>query len=334
MSKKVANYIILVALVLVFAFITVCAFLNVDTASAMTVTTVFRSQDFFNNVLLYREPTTSNPLYFDLRSYISVWNIEFTVNSDSNFGFVLYSLDTNNNDKYHSAELTSRSYTDVSSIESYFYTPSSGSTRIMDYVLQFEMYRDTITNAYPTYLNVAYSPIATSPWNWTAKRFTADNWQVEYGNGIITGMVVASYTFGNDDYRFTFNYPCRMTDDFATAVDNGDTKVSTMYFSTDLQGGNQYQNGYNQGYLNGITQSNNQVDKSSASYKQGLIDGADGNNPYSFVALFGAIADSQLTFIDGLLGFDFLGFNLLTFFKVIITLGLVFAIFRIIKGGN
>lgn len=320
-SKKGLTIAMFIAFVVLFVCSTLCAFVYVPTASAMTSVTTFTTTQYLAQQYFYDSSLTSG------NNLLTTWYFTFDVES-SGLGFYLYTVDHNYNTNPTRVELLGRAYDNGNLTTNYFISLYGSGQRYADYILEYENYVDIITNVQPQYLTISYSSVALSRYDWTIKR-VYDSTSSTYG-----GYVIAHYTWGNNQYRFTYSFVVRTTLALAQGLDNGTTPIpnDTMYYSADLTESNQYNNGYNQGFTDGVRDQFNKVDKNSASYKQGLLDGINDNNPFSFVGLFGGIADAQLSIIDGLLGFEFLGVNVLSLFKVIITLGLVYGVFRLIKG--
>ena len=153
---------------------------------------------------------------------------------------------------------------------------------------------------------------------------------INYGNSYIR---VASFS-GTADIEFTLPqgasalYICS-----AGTVDFIVSNATLLYFTAnnyDLG----YKDGYNQGNTDGINNSISIVNRDSASwlygfnagYKSGVATAKDG----SFSSLFGSIADSQVSILNSLLDFEFLGFNMASFVKAILTIFLIVAIIRLV----
>lgn len=313
-----------------FAFVAllVCSslvmFTNTTTANAASVTSTFKTQNFFDVSPLYNGYGTENDW-----DNISTWsnaysNWYLTIQIDTITTITYGYIDINNSSAngYVESYLEYRNVDDLSTLESHFtIRTSSTSNRVLDYVLifeQFEQEQMTYTSI-PTYMSVAYSPLGTNQYNFTAKRVDEP----------VNSYVLANYTFGNTEYRLTFIFPVKVTRYAYNDITNGSNTYNyTMYYSADQQENSVFQAGYEQGKRDTM----NKVYTNSESYKQGVIDGASENNPYNFLNFFAGIADAQLKLIDGFLDFDFLGFNMLTLFKVILTLGICYGVFRLIKG--
>ena len=303
--------------------------LHTPVANAMTSVTTFKTFEYLSNQVFYNDTLT------DFKNYFCTWSIEFQIVESKEVGFVLYFLDHNYNKQVEEYIMDTRDYSTTNMVVDYIAT-STGNTsvRYMDYLLQVELLQDYIVDVSPKYLDITYTSVANSGYDWTVKRlfnYDLDTGVYESGND---QYILNTYTFGNDYYRFSFTYVVSTTTAYANMIDSevGKAISNRMYFSPDVNGSSTYGDGYSAGYRDAVITYNGKVYKESQSYLQGVIDGQAESNPFSFVGLFGAVADSQLKFIDGLLGFDFLGVNVLSLFKVIITMGMVYGVFRIIKG--
>lgn len=118
------------------------------------------------------------------------------------------------------------------------------------------------------------------------------------------------------------------------------------------QGENQsaesFSSGYQQGKQDGITQGLNEnqpnvykegydagvIVGDSAGYTRGYTAGANDAGNYTFLGLLGAVVDAPITALTGLLSFDLLGFNMLTFFYALMTLCLIIFVIRLLLGGK
>jgi hypothetical protein len=91
---------------------------------------------------------------------------------------------------------------------------------------------------------------------------------------------------------------------------------------------NGYSDGYNSGssigYSNGYT----------AGYNVGYDDGVADDNDYTFLGVIGAVIDAPIQAITGLLNFELFGVNLSALFFGLITVAIIIAIIRYIKGGK
>lgn len=103
-------------------------------------------------------------------------------------------------------------------------------------------------------------------------------------------------------------------------------------YNTSFNGTSNYQAGYDQGFNAG-----QQVGSSSAyseGYAAGYKTGSSSAETGNFLTLFTTIADSQLVLLKGFLDFEFLGFNMLTFFKGLMTVLICIMVVRLITSGS
>lgn len=130
------------------------------------------------------------------------------------------------------------------------------------------------------------------------------------------------------------------------AVDEHIAEVfTTDLYKTGYQNG--YAEGYNQGYHNGedygyetgyndfkgseeYTEALDNAYESGVDYgdQQGYIRGLSEDNPYTFRALFGAIADTPILFIRQLLGFEVFGVEAIAILMTMVTGCLILFVFR------
>lgn len=89
-----------------------------------------------------------------------------------------------------------------------------------------------------------------------------------------------------------------------------------------------YDNGYSAGYAIGRDTSY------SNGYSAGYAAGSAGAETGNFLTLFTTIADSQLVLLKGFLDFEFLGFNMLNFFKGLMTVLIAIMVVRLITSGS
>ena len=83
-----------------------------------------------------------------------------------------------------------------------------------------------------------------------------------------------------------------------------------------------YDNGYNLGFDNGHSQGY------SEGYTVGYNHGTSSASEFTFLGLLGAVFQAPITALTGLLNFNLLGFNMLTFYESLFTLAIVFIILR------
>lgn len=88
------------------------------------------------------------------------------------------------------------------------------------------------------------------------------------------------------------------------------------------------QDGYQNGYQSGLDVG------SQSGYQDGFSDGVQSANDYSFMGLLGAVIDTPVTALTGLLNFEILGFNILSFVTGLITLALIIFIVKLCIGGK
>lgn len=278
--------------------------------------------------------------------YRAVWYVEFVVSANSVQPF-LYALDTNYNSDvfgdyvdFTKEQLYVRPYTDTSTQESYFVYHNGlySQYRYLEYVCQYEIY-DTIPvdSALPDYLEITYSDLGISQWQWTIANIPAGSHNAGYY--ISNSYVLQTYTWGNEYYRVSLSFPVQTTRDFFVRIHgntasqpNASVYSYTMYYNKDAMTNDSYRNGYEQGKKDGINFEKTHVDKNSASYLAGVQDTINGQNPYTFWGLMASITDSILLFCKGLLDFSFLGVNLYAVFKVLLSFGMVYGVFRLVKG--
>lgn len=110
--------------------------------------------------------------------------------------------------------------------------------------------------------------------------------------------------------------------------------LSPYYVSTSnaFDGTGGYQAGYQLGYQAGL--SSGQDGAYSRGYAQGYKDAGTVSETGNFLTLFTTIADSQLVLLKGFLDFEFLGFNMLTFFKGLMTVLICIMVVRLITSGS
>lgn len=326
-KNKPFSIVCIVFLTALLIFSVSCAFLFVPTASAVeNVTTSFKSYNYFNNIMTYVFNETDITQY---NNYNSLWYINFVV-GQTDVDVTFYGLDVNyqssieqDSNGYIVKELEVRGFDSTDNVEDYFQYYSGTTFRIVDYVLEYEKYGDSVNNSTPTYLTIAYTPLAQSRYTWTAKRFDT----------LANSYLVTTYTWGNDFYRLAFSFVARYTEDFYTTVNRTGLYNYTMYFGIDFSS-DQYQNGYDRGYDAGITDAKNSVDKNSQSYIKGYEDAMKATDKYSFLNLIGAIFDAPIQAIQGLLNFEIFGVDMSGFYLSLFTLALVLLVLRLIFGGR
>lgn len=110
-----------------------------------------------------------------------------------------------------------------------------------------------------------------------------------------------------------------------------------IYFdNTILSDNSYYQQGFDLGFSQGLSESQPIIYQDGYSagsivgynsgYNQGLVD----SNNYTFLGLLGAVVDAPVQTFIGLLNFEILGFNFLSFLTAILTIGLIFFIVRFV----
>lgn len=114
----------------------------------------------------------------------------------------------------------------------------------------------------------------------------------------------------------------------------------TYYFSNslNLDDNSFYNQGYSDGYNNGI--SDNQINIYNDGYKagntvgygSGYNAGVESANKYTFLSLIGAVVDAPVKAFTSLFDFEFLGFNLKSFFASILTLSLLIWVIKMFLG--
>ena len=353
-NKKFIKCSILIIFVALFVISTIFAFSVSSTAYAYETITTYQTFRYLDYIPLYQlNNTTGGDIVYNFNNYVSMWYMRFEF-YDNIPTFFMYFLDHNYNEQSTAVDLDySSEYYQNGMVKSAQSLTGTTSYRWFDYVAVLHNYTGVMyEKTTPTFLTITYTSLDSSSlvatYDWTVKRSS---------NGL---YLLVTYTFGNEDYAFDISFPILTNSDFIDFVRGNTNKTYsyTTYFSsssaTNNEGtyasgynagfnagknqsvGNAYQEGYDAGYGAGETYgketADSTVNKDSASYFQGIQDALNEDNPYTFGGLFGAIADSQLDVIGGLLGFEFLGINMLSMFKFLITLGLVFCVLRMLKG--
>lgn len=101
------------------------------------------------------------------------------------------------------------------------------------------------------------------------------------------------------------------------------------WYYTSVLGSADYNTGYNEGYFDGFNAPHPDVYQSgynagdTAGYYRGKNDGIAQANDYSFLGLMSAVVDAPVKAFTGLLNFNILGFNMLSFFTGLLTLALI-----------
>lgn len=103
-------------------------------------------------------------------------------------------------------------------------------------------------------------------------------------------------------------------------------------YNASFNGTSNYQTGYSQGFEAGesVGSTSGYADGYSAGFQAGNTASETGN----FLTLFTTIADSQLVLLTGFLDFEFLGFNMLNFFKGLMTVLIAIMVVRLITSGE
>jgi len=99
----------------------------------------------------------------------------------------------------------------------------------------------------------------------------------------------------------------------------GDTIV---LYSTSTNADVVYSDGYNLGFTEGHSQGYGE------GYNVGYNHGTSSASEFTFLGLLGAVFQAPITALTGLLNFNLLGFNMLTFYESLFTLAIVFIILR------
>lgn len=141
---------------------------------------------------------------------------------------------------------------------------------------------------------------------------------------IVTGDVANIDTVGDDIYyEFDFTNP---SDNVDMSILGFIVKYSTLNAIDEA-----YQNGY-QDATNTFNSTINSIKQNA--YNDGYYDGLENAEQATLFAMFTSIFDGLVTMITGLLDFNFMGYNMLSLFKFIFTVGLVMLIFKIFNGGG
>lgn len=123
-----------------------------------------------------------------------------------------------------------------------------------------------------------------------------------------------------DSYNLGYNDGFNAGSD--SGYDIGFTNGQDNGYNTGLNDG--IQQGYNNGYNAGDT----------AGYYRGKNDGIAQANDYSFLGLMSAVVDAPVQAFTGLLNFNILGFNMLSFFTGLLTLALILWIVSKVLGNK
>ena len=107
--------------------------------------------------------------------------------------------------------------------------------------------------------------------------------------------------------------------------------IRPIGFSTDSVYFNAYEDGFNSGlnlgHQNGYTDGYNQGKLDG--YNNGYNAGSTSAGDYTFLSLLGSVVDAPIQAISGLLNFNLLGFNMLSFFTGLITVALILFVIRL-----
>lgn len=163
---------------------------------------------------------------------------------------------------------------------------------------------------------------------------------VAFRNGSTSDTYGAhTFTFYSADnktcqFRMYFKYS---SNTLQSLIDN---KFLNYNVYNDLQGSDEYDRGYSYGYESGYNKGNYDGEQSgfTKGYNQGksvgFNDGVESANDYSFLGLMGAVVDAPVRAFSGLLNFELLGFNMLSFFTGLLTLAFILWIVSKILGGK
>ena len=157
--------------------------------------------------------------------------------------------------------------------------------------------------------------------------FTSNN--ISFTNIIMdTASQSLSYSNNNTHLNYTiFNYQYNV-DNLYFRLDYLPQDTANYYFIT-INDFDISINDYNDIFSHLFRVATNE-DYQYLGYNNGLITA----NQYTMANLLFAIGDTPIKLIKGLLNFNFFGVNLFSLFTLIVTLLLVFAVFKFIKGGS
>lgn len=170
----------------------------------------------------------------------------------------------------------------------------------------------------------------------------------------VSGFIEMSYTYEEDGNDFDAKYliPFTLMDttqrnlftlhnSYSFRHDMGDEIDYIIYFWLNNEyeyefynSDASYQSGYSKGYIQGYNEGDAEGNADGYSrgyddgYYVGKTDGITESNDYSFLGLFGAIADTPVMMIRSLFNFDFFGVNLLTIVLSLFTGIILFYLLR------
>lgn len=158
-------------------------------------------------------------------------------------------------------------------------------------------------------------------------------WKSGQGSGDVS-LPVYLLEFSDDTAQCFIIFPSDFGDSFISNYSRRYDNISPYFVgynamfnsTTGYQVG--YDNGYEAGYAIGRDSSY------SNGYSAGYAAGSAGAETGNFLTLFTTIADSQLVLLKGFLDFEFLGFNMLNFFKGLMTVLIAIMVVRLITSGS
>lgn len=295
-----ALFIILLSFVLVCPLKSVSSSCKVLCADTSTVTYSFRSSDFIIPVTVYTDNTASTVQV--LRYYSDFYIRDVYISED--FGI------KHLNGQVHIGG-------DFDQYENLF--------QLSNWGMSTQLYFD---NTY----NVLWGYQCDENFNFDVRKvriYTQETW-----GGDVNYRSVAIDYYDSENRVFGFGF--RNSYVFALNVDfvQDRTYYFTSNFTEDeiynfgLSDGENigYEKGYNQGQTDGFNYGKSIGD--TIGYNRGVSE----QNNYSFFSLFSAIFDAPVKVIYNLLDFEILGVNLFSFFSALVTVFIVIALIKFIRG--
>lgn len=137
-----------------------------------------------------------------------------------------------------------------------------------------------------------------------------------------SGIASPFYNFTKSFYNATYYTSGAVDLSYTSGYNAGVAYGNENGFSKGFNDGRAvgYESGYNEGVL--------------SSYQVGFNDGVLSANDYSFLGLMSAVVDAPVQAFTGLLNFNILGFNMLSFFTGLLTLALILWIVSKVLGNK
>lgn len=288
----------------------------------------------------------------------SIYQLESSKNSSGAVADIkpLDSLTTNYSIKGSGIFIPTFLYNRSTNIYNQFYSVIRPTVSVIDNELYLEFYFDYSSNDGYIERGDAFGlPFPVTERTDKTVGFFDDTYYVRFiiSSGITDLSVFDNVTFGfcsipvsangSVFYSFEILYSCSSNSDLSIGFyfmfpNLPEYSSRLYYFSNAFSNSDGYQQGYSTGYQNGYSSgenvgySNGYNIGNKVGYQNGYNAGVEYGGNYTFLGLIGAVIDAPVNAFIKLLNFDILGFNMLSLVTGLLTIGLIFAIIRIISG--